>query len=167
MVSAAQVDTCLRSPAPRTAGGSPVTLLESTFNRYGIVDSRLHFDLVLPALPEEAIEQIRSLLHTVDQLEQPYVDLKARLLKIYTPNPLDQCFKILYAAELQGDRRPSQLLESLLALLPPGEVVGLLFKTIFLTKLPSDIRDPVAAQLENLSSMEMGRLADNWWFAKN
>ena len=90
------------------------------------------------------------------------MDLKARLLKIYTPNPLDQCFKILYAAELQGDRRPSQLLESLLALLAPGEVDGLLFKTIFLTKLPSDIRDPVAAQLENLSSREMGRLADNW-----
>ena len=40
------------------------TLLESTFNRYGIVDSRLRFDLVLPALPEEAIEQIRSLLHS-------------------------------------------------------------------------------------------------------
>ena len=131
------------------------------------MDSRLRFDLVLTALPEEAIEQIRSLLHTVDQLEQPYVDLKARLLKIYTPKPLDQCFKILYASELQGDRRPSQMLESLLALLPPGEVDGLLFKTIFLTKLPSDIRDHVAAQLENLSSREMGRLADNWWFARN
>ena len=29
------------------------TLAESTFNRHDMVDSRLHFYLVLPALPEQ------------------------------------------------------------------------------------------------------------------
>ena len=38
------------------------TLVESTFNRHDVVDSRLRFDLILPALPEEVIEQIRGVL---------------------------------------------------------------------------------------------------------
>ena len=43
-------------------------LAESTFNRSGIADTRVCFDLVLPALPEEVIEQIGSILHTVDHI---------------------------------------------------------------------------------------------------
>ena len=39
------------------------TLAESTFNRSGIADTRLRFDLVLPALPEEVIEQLRHPAH--------------------------------------------------------------------------------------------------------
>ena len=39
-------------------------LVESTFNRSGIADTRLRFDLVLPALLEEVIEQLRGILHT-------------------------------------------------------------------------------------------------------
>ena len=54
--------------------------VESTFKRHEVVDSRLRFDLVLPALPEEVIEQIRGMLHAVDHMDCPYVDLKARLL---------------------------------------------------------------------------------------
>ena len=56
------------------------TLVESTFNRHDVVDSRLCFDLVLLDLPEEVIEQIRGMLHAVDHMDCPYVDLKARLL---------------------------------------------------------------------------------------
>ena len=41
------------------------TLAESTFNRCGVADPWLRFDLVLPALPEEVIEQIRGILHAV------------------------------------------------------------------------------------------------------
>ena len=50
-----------------------------------MVDSRLHLDLVLPALPEEVVEQIRGVLRAVDHLDLPYVDLKARLLQLLTP----------------------------------------------------------------------------------
>ena len=48
------------------------TLGESTFNRSGIADTQLRFDLVLPALPEEVIEQICGILHTVDDIADPY-----------------------------------------------------------------------------------------------
>ena len=38
-------------------------LAESTFKSSGVADTRLRFDLVLPALPEEVIEQVRGILH--------------------------------------------------------------------------------------------------------
>ena len=89
------------------------TLVESTFNRHDVVDSRLHFDLVLPALLEEVIEQISWVLHAVEHLDRPYVDLKARLLRLFTPKPADNCLKLIHGAEL-GDRRPIQLMEAML-----------------------------------------------------
>ena len=92
------------------------TLVESTFNRHDMVDSRLRFDLVLPALPEEVIEHIRGVLRAVEHLDRPYVDLKARLLQLFTPKPADTCLKLIYSGEL-GDRRPIQLREAMLALL--------------------------------------------------
>ena len=90
--------------------------MESTFNRHDVVDSRLHFDLVLPALPEEVIEQIHGVLCAVEHLDHPYVDLKARLLRLFTPKPADTCLKLIHSWEL-GDRRPIQLMEAMLALL--------------------------------------------------
>ena len=48
------------------------TLADSTFNHSGVADPcRLRFDLVLPALPKEVIEQIRSILHAVDDMADP------------------------------------------------------------------------------------------------
>ena len=97
--------------------------MESTFNCSGVADPRLHFYLVLPALPEEVIEQIPGILHAIDNIANPYRALKIRLLDLFTPKLLDQSQKIIHGGEL-GDRRPSQLMESTLALLPPGSLMG-------------------------------------------
>ena len=97
------------------------TLAESTFNRSGIADPQLHFDLVLPALPEEVIQQLRGILHAVNDIADPYRALKIRLLDLFTPKLLDQCQKIINGGDL-GNRRPSQLMEDMLALLPPGSL---------------------------------------------
>ena len=48
------------------------TLAESTFNRSGVADPRLRFDLVLPALLEEVTEQVSGVLHAVDDIADPY-----------------------------------------------------------------------------------------------
>ena len=50
-----------------------------------MVDWRLRFDLVLPALLEEVIEQVHGVLPMVNNLDRPYVALKARLLQLLTP----------------------------------------------------------------------------------
>ena len=130
------------------------TLAESTFNRHNVVDSRLSFVLVLPALPEAVIEQIRCVLRAVDHLDRPYLDLKARLLRLHTPKPADTCFKLIHCSDL-GDRRPTQLMETMLALLPPGEEDVIFFKTLFVTKLPREVRSHVLACQMNLSSRDM------------
>ena len=52
------------------------TLAESTFNCSGVADTRLRFYLVLPALPEEVIEQVRGILHPVNDITDPYRALK-------------------------------------------------------------------------------------------
>ena len=67
------------------------TLAESTFNHSGIANTRLRFDLVLPALPEEVIEQLLSILHAVDDIADPYGTIKNKLLNRYAPKPLDLC----------------------------------------------------------------------------
>ena len=67
------------------------TLAESTFNRSGVADPQLRFNLVLPALPEEVIQQLRGILHSVDDIADPYRALKIRLLNLFTHKPLDLC----------------------------------------------------------------------------
>lgn len=121
---------------------------------------------MLPALPEDALEQVRAILHSVATTEDPYLELRRRLVEIYTPNDLDLGFKLLHSPEL-GDRRPSQMMESMLAMLPAGEKDGVLFTCIFISRLPSDIADHVAAKAKKLSSRELAAFADNLWLARN
>ena len=139
---------------------------ESTFHRSGIADTRLSFDLVLPALLEEVIKQLGGILHTVDDIADPYRALKTKLLSRFTPKPLYLCQRIINGGEL-GDRSPGQLMESMLALLPPGEPESMLFKTHFLNRLPADIRNHVAAAGFNNTASEMADIADTLWFASN
>ena len=87
-------------------------------------------------------------------------------MNLFTPKPLDLCQKIINGGDL-GDRRPSQLMEDMLGLLPPGEPEGMLFKTHFINRLPVNIRNHVVTASFTLSSREMADVADNLWFARN
>ncbi len=141
-------------------------LAEATFNRSGVRDRVLMFDLVLPAIPEDALEQVRHILRTAHSMADPYQELKEELVKLYTPNVLEQLYGIVYAPEL-GGQSPSQLMNKLLAMLPPGEPAGLLFKMHFLLRLPMDIRDQVAKKMEELEARELAKYADTRWHVRN
>ena len=84
-----------------------------------MVHSRLRFDLNLLAIPE-VTEQIRVVLYTVDDLDCPDVALKGPLLDLFTANPMDLCLKLTFVCE-PGYRRPSKLMETIMAQLPTGE----------------------------------------------
>ena len=113
------------------------------------------------------IEQIQGVLCTVDHLDRPYVNLKARLLRLLTPKSADMCLKLINGGEL-GDRRPTQLMETMLALLPPpGPDGGILFKTLYVTKLPIEVRSHALAHGMYLDSREMANLADDIWWGLN
>ena len=100
------------------------------------------------------------MLGAVDNMDHPYVDLKAK--------SADTCLKLIHGREL-GDRRPTQLMEAMLALLPPGEEDGILFKTLYVnvTKLPKEVRGQVVANGMHLDSRELSELADDLWYSLN
>ena len=51
----------------------------------------------------------------------------------------------------------------MLALLPPGEKEGILFKTLYVTKLPKEVRGQVLANGMHLDSRELSELANDLW----
>ena len=104
-------------------------------------------------------EQLRGILHTVNDIADPCRPLKTKLLSRFTPNPLDLCQRIINGGEL-SNRSPGQLMESMLALLPPGEPESMLFKAHFLNRLPADICNHVAAAGFNNTASEMADIAD-------
>ena len=55
----------------------------------------------------------------------------------------------------------------MLALLPPGEEDGILFKTLYVTKLPKEVRGHVLANGMHLNSRELSKLADDLWCGLN
>ena len=122
----------------------------------------LRFDFVLPALPENALTQLRA----PDTLTDPYEALKAELIRQISPNIHEQLNKLVYALELGGQAR-TQLMRSLLACLPAGEPAGLLFKHLFLLKLPGDLCDQVAKKMERLDALEQADYADTRWHVRN
>ena len=87
-------------------------------------------------------------------------------MELLTPSILDQCTSILWGAELGGPR-PTELLEVMMAALPPDEPASHIFKTIFLHCLPGDLKDLVAIQFHQLEVRELAKFADVIWDARN
>ena len=141
-------------------------LTEATFNRHNVQDSNLRFDLVLPAIPRDAIDLVRHVLRDAAHFADPYGELKEELVRIYTPNIHEQLNGIVYAPEL-GSQAPSALMRKLLEMLPAREPAGLLFKNLFVVRMPSDIRPMVAKKLDKLSAKELGEYADSLWHVRN
>ena len=164
--AAAAEEKCKLTPFFTRKPAAWFTLAESTFNRCHVRDARARFDLVLPALSEDILDRIEGVLAAVDVLANPYLALKERLMEMFSVDSMDRMYGLLYAAEL-GDRRPSQMMDDLLAMLPPGELDGLLFKAIFLTRLPDDLRTHVAPHAKTMESRQLAAHADQLWFARN
>jgi len=99
-------------------------------------------------------------------LPDPYLALKERLLELYKLDIWEGLTKLLNMQPL-GDVKPSLFLERMLVLLPPGEEPTLLFKSLFLSKLPSDMRDHIQQHAELCSVRELAACADKIWQARN
>lgn len=157
------------TPLPSFWPANPVAwfnMIESTFHRCKVVDVHHKFDLVLPALPESALDQIRDILGIVHTLADPYAIVKKELVRQYTPNKLQQMNRLIYAPEL-GGQQPSQLMKFFIANLPEGEPEGLLFKHLWLHRLPEDLRDQVAKKIELLDARQLAEYADGLWHVRN
>ena len=141
-------------------------LAEATFHRLHAVDLILQFDLILPALLELTVAQLQDILQEADNLPNPDESLKAELIRQHSHNVLEQLNRIVYAPEL-GRQPPSQLMQTLLTHLPAGEPAGLLFKHLFLLRLPEDLREQVSKKIKRLDARELAEYADTCWHVRN
>ena len=143
-----------------------IRLAEATFNSHNVHDVHLRFDVLLPALPENALTQLRDILRAADALADSYETLKAELILQFSPNIHEQLNKLVYTPEL-GRQAPTQLMRWLLVCLPAGEPAGLLFQHLFLLKLPGDLNDQVAKKMERLDARELAEYTDTGWHVHN
>ena len=141
-------------------------LAEAVMGDSHVVEESVMYRTVILHIPHHVLERARGILSLADTAEFPFTELKNRLVELLTPSILDRCTGILRGAEL-GGRRPTELLEVLMAALPPDEPAGHLFKTCFLHKLPGDLKDLVAVQFHQLGVVELARYADVIWDARN
>lgn len=141
-------------------------LAEAVLGDNHVVEQRVMYRTVILHIPHHVLERARGILSLADTAENPFTELKDRLVELLTPSILDACTSILRGAEL-GGRRPTELLEVMMAALPPDEPAGHIFKTIFLHRLPGDLKDLVAVQFHQLGVVELARYADVIWDARN
>jgi len=139
---------------------------EAVFRRSNVTASFTKYDHVLMKLPEAVVVSVRNLVAAVRPTDpDPYEKLKARLTASYAKTRWQQVFALLRHPDI-GDRRPSQLMNEMLALLPAGENGdSTLFLGLFLLRLPVSMRDHLAAADLNTAD-EMAKHADTLWDAR-
>ena len=72
--------------------------------------------------------------------ENPYPALKLRLLKKYTHTDLEKAEMIRSMPGI-GDRKPYDLMDSMLALCPTGHTMSTLFLNEFFRRMPATVRE--------------------------
>ena len=133
---------------------------EAAFRRSNITVSSTKYDHVLLRLPGPVLTATRTLIRSIDDdTVAPYELLKAKILRSFGPNKYQLVAKLLDYPSL-GDKRPSELMDAMLALLPAGESPDtMIFRVLFMRRLPSDMRQQLAAR-EYDTPEEMAEQAD-------
>jgi cleavage and polyadenylation specificity factor subunit 1 len=138
---------------------------EASFRRHSVTASQTKYDHLLTALPETVIVRVMDLVESMgDGAFQPYEALKDRLVGKFTMSRWARINKLIDLPDI-GDRRPSDLMDEMLALLPPQETPGDLFLGMFLRRLPVHMREKLGSS-EFEGAREMAELADQMWDAR-
>jgi len=91
---------------------------------------------------------------------------KDRVLQLYPPTVWEDLDSLLRYRE-SANLRPSALLTEMMTFLPPQEPPGMLFKALWLSRLPSDVRGHVQLQVDDLDCTQLGAIADKAWLGRN
>ena len=135
---------------------------ESQFDLHGIVDDDRRYHHVVAALPSSVATKIVGLL-TRPPAHGKYGTLKSQLLYNFSLSDTKRVEE-LFALNGLGGRKPSQLMEHMLALLGDNEP-GFLFTHLFLRQLPVSVRSALAdVPVEDLRAFAME--ADTFWIAQ-
>jgi hypothetical protein len=114
------------------------TRAECRFKMLGMVSEWQRFCCVADALLYETLRLAVDLVATPPE-DSPYSVLKERLLLAHAMSANQRAEKLFSMPPL-GGRRPSDLLAVMYEYCPAGEEKSQLFKALFLTRLPPEIR---------------------------
>ncbi len=135
---------------------------EAAFRHAAVTRQVTKFDHILTALPTSVVNSIIDLVDEVDEHPDDCYDLlKERLMGKYSLSKWSRCAAVVDHEPL-GDRRPSSLMDDMLAVHPDGEKPNSLFLYVFLRKLPGDMMDQLTAS-DYKSPRELAAAADKLW----
>ena len=130
---------------------------EAQFIIKGVTTDLTKYSYVTAALDQETATRVLDIL-TNPPASNKYQTLKDRLIDTYKLSEREAASKILDIGGL-GDSKPSELLDKMLALVPPGSEPGFLFKEVFLRQLPLEIQSLVTQQ-DYSSLRDLAKAAD-------
>lgn len=130
---------------------------ESQFALRSIVSEVTKYHHVIAALDQSTAKRVVDVIN-LPASESKYMKLKERLLSTFTLSPYRRARKILNASPL-GDRSPSELMDEMLAL-QDDHGSCTLFKTVFVDRMPPDVRTHLIPQMGKMSARELALLAD-------
>ncbi len=135
-------------------------LAEAKFRTSNITSQRVMFDLLVAALPEKHLSQVMDIIKTIPAIN-PYEVLKLRLLEAHVLSDQKKMDALFQLGPL-GDRKPSQLLASMLSVCPSGMELQPVFHYLFLQRLPQTLRTLLGEQ-ECGDIRALAALADRLW----
>ena len=120
--------------------------IEVLFDQHHITGSVPRYRCLVLALSQEVVTPHHRFLQTITAATPNlYKLLKTRLLQTYAPTDTALLSQLLATVEL-GDRRPTDMMNTMLSQLPPDEPTGKLFLALYLQWLPAPLRERVAAK---------------------
>ena len=136
---------------------------ELRFTVCGVTSEMEKFAYAADALQYEAMRLVTDLI-TAPPADRPYTALKERLLLAHQLTPIQKAQKVMNMPSL-GDRRPSQLLATLLEFCPTGEENTAFFRSAFLHRLPNDLQVSLdGVETEDLKVL--AQRADRLWLTR-
>lgn len=144
-------------------------VIESSYNRMNITNSRHRFDRTVAALPVALSKRLEGVYAKARITSDPYACLKREIIRRHQPSTLARLQKLVRGPEL-GGRAPSELMQEMEAALPGDNTVQsleLVMKYLFLLRLPSDLQDQLSTRIETLSPTQMAEEADRRWESRN
>ena len=136
--------------------------VEAQFAIKKITDDTTKFYYIVSALDQATSSRVLDILSSPPTSDK-YGALKKKLLGSFGLTRRDRAHKLLHLHQL-GDRKPSELMDEMLALLQ-GHGFCLLAEQLFLEQLPEELRIPVAA-LDFSDPRAVAVTADALWSAK-
>ncbi len=110
---------------------------EAKFRTNHITSQRVMFNLQVAALPETTLVQVMDIINNILAVN-PFKVLKLRLLEAHVLSDQEKMDALFQLGPL-GDRKPSQLLASMLSVCPLGMEIQPVFQYLFLQRLPQTL----------------------------